>query len=294
MNIQGLGVAMITPLTKEGEIDFQALKEITERQISGGVDFLVVMGTTGESVTLELSEKRKVLDTVLSVNSKRIPIIYGLGGNNTKAVVSELKTFNLEGVSAILSVSPSYNKPTQEGIFQHFKHISEASPVPVMVYNVPGRTASNVTAETCLRIAHELPNVFSVKEASGDLDQIKSIITHAPEGFLIFAGDDGLAIPVIKAGGAGVISVVGNALPKMFSELVTSAMNDEWIKAKELDQLFQPLIPLLFKEGNPAGIKAIMEINGECTSVVRLPLMEASSRLKEELKLQLQSFQTVV
>jgi len=293
MRIKGLGVAIVTPFTPKGELDLQSLESLVENQISSGVDFLVVMGTTGESVTLDPKEKQVILNAVLASASGRVPIVYGLGGNNTKALINEIKDFDFKGISAILSVSPSYNKPTQEGIFQHFKAVSEASPVPVLLYNVPGRTSSNVTAETTLRMANELPNIFGVKEASGDLNQIKEIIMKAPEGFQVFSGDDALALPVIKQGGVGVISVVGNALPKLFSELISSALNGDWVKAEELNELFDPLIPILFKEGNPAGIKALMEIQGNCYSDVRLPLVKATDSLKVELKSLLNMFETV-
>jgi len=293
MVIKGLGVAMVTPFDSNLNVDVQALMHLTEMQIKEGVDFLVVLGTTGESVTLKATEKRKILDTVIKTTRSRVPVVYGMAGNNTMALVEEINTFNFNGVDAILSASPGYNKPTQEGIFQHFKHVAMASPVPVIVYNVPGRTGSNMTANTSLRIAHELPNVYGIKEASGDIVQIKEIINGAPEGFTVFSGDDGLVLPVIKSGGAGVISVIGNALPKPFSDLVNAALNGNWVKAEELNALFKDIIPLLCQEGNPAGVKAILEINKECTSHVRLPLIKASDVLKAQLRKELKALQTV-
>ena len=284
MNLKGLGVAMVTPFKPNGDVNFKDLENLTEDLVQDGADFLVVMGTTGEAATLSSKEKSEVLQTVISVNASRIPVIYGIGGNNTKAVCDELENFNPAGVTAILSASPSYNKPTQEGIFQHYKMLGESSPLPIILYNVPGRTASNVEAKTCLRIANEVSAVEAVKEASGDLNQIRQIIEGAPEGFSVFSGDDALTVPVIKAGGAGIISVVGNALAAPFSELTNGALSGSFNEIKLLETKFQTLIPLLFKEGNPAGIKALMELSQKCSDNVRLPLVSASVNLKEELR----------
>ncbi len=294
MNLKGLGVAMVTPFNPDLSIDFTSLARLTEDLIAGGVDFLVVMGTTGESVTLNKQEKQAALDCVLAASMGRTPVVYGMGGNNTAAVCEELRTFDFEGVSAILSVSPSYNKPTQEGIYQHFKALGEASPLPIILYNVPSRTSSNVEAETCLRIARDVKNVQAVKEASGDMTQINQIMSGAPEGFLVFSGDDGLTVPIMKSGGVGIISVIGNALPDLFSTMVHHAENKDYAKAEELDEVIQPLLPLLFKEGNPAGLKALMEIKNGYSDTVRLPLVAASDSLREELKQALKGISELV
>jgi len=285
MNLKGLGVAMVTPFYEDGEVDYSALRVLTEDLISGGVDFLVVMGTTGEAVTLDKNEKAKILETVINECQNRVPIVYGIGGNNTKIVCEELKSFNPEGVYAILSASPGYNKPTQDGIFRHYEALNNCTPLPIILYNVPGRTASNVEASTCIKIANELSNIQAVKEASGDMEQIRRIINETPEEFLVFSGDDALTLSVMKSGGSGIISVIGNALPSAYSEMVKKASIKVDSEVKEMDNNFQEIIPLLFKEGNPAGVKALMEINGKCTDFVRLPLVSVSNKLKSELKI---------
>jgi len=284
MDLKGLGVAMVTPFDVNGEVDYPSLELLTEDLITGGVDFLVVIGTTGEAATLDRSEKSKILETVIKKCQNRVPIVYGIGGNNTKAVCAELESFTVQGVTAILSASPSYNKPTQEGIFRHYQAINNSTPLPVILYNVPGRTASNVEASTCIRIARELPMIKAVKEASGNMEQIKKIISSTPQDFLTFSGDDALTIPVMEAGGVGVISVIGNALPSTFSEMVTKASESIDSEVRTMDENFQEIIPLLFKEGNPAGVKALMQLNHKCTDYVRLPLVSASHGLKLELK----------
>ncbi len=289
MNIKGLGVAMVTPFDKNLNVDYAGLEQITEFLVAGGVDFLVVMGTTGEAATLTDYEKEKALDHVINANQGKIPVVYGIGGNNTAKVVSDLKAFKNADVSGILSVSPSYNKPTQEGIYRHFQAVGEASDLPVILYNVPGRTASNVTAETCLRIAENVEKVQAVKEASGDMKQIEEIIRNRPQNFKVFSGDDGLTGPVMKAGGEGIISVIGNALPRIFSEYVQLCLNGNFIKAQELYGMISPVIPLLFEQGNPAGVKALMALENNCTPHVRLPLVKADSDLVSRLNQALNS-----
>jgi len=294
MKVKGLGVAMITPFKHDLSIDFDSLGNLTESLVLGGVDFLVVMGTTGEAATLTVEEKQKVLDHVVKTNAGRVPVVYGIGGNNTAAVCEELRSFNNQGVSSILSASPGYNKPTQEGIFQHFKALGESSPLPIILYNVPGRTASNMESKTCIRIASEVPNIVAIKEASGDLNQIEEIIRNAPEGFDVFSGDDGLTIPVMKAGGVGVISVIGNACPDLLSSLVRLCESKEYESAAGIFNVMEEIIPMLFEQGNPAGIKALMELDERCTDKVRLPLVSANQLLKSRLKASLSALSSAV
>ena len=294
MKIKGLGVAMVTPFNNDLSVDFDSLEKLTESLVVGGVDFLVVMGTTGEAATLTIQEKNEVLSHVINTNAGRIPVVYGIGGNNTWAVCEELKSFDTKGVSAILSASPGYNKPTQEGIFQHFKALGEVSPLPIILYNVPGRTGSNVEAETCIRIANEVPNIVAVKEASGDLNQIEEIIRASPKGFEAFSGDDGLTIPVMRAGGIGVISVIGNGCPDVFSSLVHLCESKDYESASQIFASIEEIIPMLFEQGNPAGIKALMELNEMCTDKVRLPLVSANIELKAKLKASLSTMSSAV
>ena len=294
MKIKGLGVAMITPFKNDLSIDFDSLGNLTESLVLGGVDFLVVMGTTGEAATLTVEEKQKVLSHVIKTNAGRVPVVYGIGGNNTAAVCEELRNFKTKGVSSILSASPGYNKPTQEGIFQHFKALGESTPLPIILYNVPGRTASNMEAKTSIRIASEVPNIVAIKEASGDLNQIEEIIRNAPEGFDVFSGDDGLTIPVMKAGGIGVISVIGNACPDLFSSLVRFCESKEYESAAVIFNVMEEIIPMLFEQGNPAGIKALMELHDMCTDKVRLPLVSANQLLKSRFKASLDALSSIV
>jgi len=279
--LKGMGVAMVTPFNDNKEIDFKALENLTEFLIKNKTDYLVVQGTTGESPTLSNDEKLKVLDTVIKINNGRLPIVYGIGGNNTLEVAKQLSSFNVKGVDAFLSVSPYYNKPTQEGIFQHYKTISEHSKLPIILYNVPGRTASNVLAETTLRIANACKNVVAIKEASGDFEQIMDIIQNKPADFLVISGDDALTMPFIAAGGDGVISVVGNGFPKLFSEMVTYGLEGNTAKSKELHYQVLPIIKHLFSEGNPAGIKESLSFLEIMKPNVRLPLVNVSESTKK-------------
>ena len=279
----GTGVALVTPFNKDMSVDIAALQKLTEHCIAGGVDYLVVLGTTAESVTLTKNEKLLVMETVAKVNAGRLPLVVGVGGNNTQAIVDDLKTLNLDEFSAILSVSPYYNKPTQEGIYQHFKAVAKASPIPVILYNVPARTGSNMAAETTLRLAHEVPNIAAIKEASADMVQVNEIIKRKPSGFLVLSGDDFTALPIVLAGGSGVISVLGQGLPKQFSTMINLALNEDADAAYEIHHSLLNGMHLIFEEGNPAGIKSILEILGISNAKVRLPLVEASQLLKTKI-----------
>ena len=286
-DLRGTGVAMVTPFNADGSVDFDGLKKLTEHLVSGGVNYLVVMGTTGESVTLNKEEKREVLESILSVNAGRIPVVLGVGGNNTAEVVSSLKSLDTNGLSAILSVSPAYNKPTQNGIYAHYKAISEASPLPIILYNVPGRTGSNMTAATTLRLAHECDNIIGVKEASGSLDQCTAILKDRPTDFLVISGDDTLSLSIIASGGDGVISVVANALPAEYSELINSSLTSDFETARKRQYELFDLINMLFEEGNPAGVKSVLKMLNICEEHVRLPLVPVSENLRNRLKQEL-------
>ena len=280
---KGLGVAMITPFLENGEIDFDALTRLTNYLIDGNVDYLVVQGTTGESPVLSQDEKMAVLKCVATANNKRVPLVYGLGGNNTQAVAAALKSVDTSIVDGILSVSPYYNKPTQEGIYRHYKVLAESTPLPIILYNVPGRTASNVLPDTTIRIAKDFKNIVAVKEASGNIDQIMDIINRKPEGFLVISGDDGITLPIIAAGGDGVISVVGNAFPHAFSAMVHAAMDNNMAEARRLHYLIFPILPMLFAEGNPGGIKEATAHLGLTSSKLRLPLVNVSENLRTKI-----------
>jgi len=280
---KGTGVALVTPFTEQGSVDFKGLGRLVEHLIKGGVDYLVVQGTTGESPTLTPEEKRSVVDFVVEVNNGRRPVVLGHGGNNTHQILRGFGHFDFTGIDAILSVSPAYNKPTQEGIYQHFKAIAEASPVPVILYNVPPRTGSNMTSETTLRLAHNVKNVVAIKEASGDLAQIGRIIRDRPAQFMVISGDDALVVPHMALGGDGIISVVGNALPGRFSKLVNYALEGNFQGAREVHYNLMDVITLLFAEGNPGGVKAALKILGICGDDVRLPLVKVSAETYNKL-----------
>jgi 4-hydroxy-tetrahydrodipicolinate synthase len=281
--LKGTGVALVTPFTDQGQVDVPALGRIVEHCIDGGVDYLVALGTTAESVTLTKAEKMIVMDTIAHVNADRLPLVIGIGGNNTMAVVQELQILDLSRFSAILSVSPYYNRPTQEGIYQHFKAIAHASPLPIVLYNVPGRTGSNMLPETTVRLARDFPNIVGIKEACGQVSQIMQLIAQRPSGFLVLSGDDLTALPAILAGGEGVISVLAQGYPRAFSEMVQLGRLGDAPSAYRLHYTLQEAMELIFEEGNPAGIKAIFEILGLSGAAVRLPLMEASTGLKGKL-----------
>ncbi len=280
---RGTGVALVTPFKADLSIDENALRAIVNHAIEGGVDYLVVLGTTGESVTLGKTEKQLVMKTVVEENAGRLPLVVGIGGNNTAQLAEEMRNTNLEHFDAILSVSPYYNKPTQEGIYQHFKALAAASPKPIILYNVPGRTASNMLPDTVVRLAEDCQNIVAIKEASADLDQIKEIISTKPEGFQVLAGDDFVALPTVLAGGVGVISVLGQGLPAKFTKMINLGLEGARDEAIALHEALEEGMHLIFEEGNPAGIKAIFEILGLSTAHVRLPLVEASANLKDKI-----------
>ena len=282
--IKGTGVALVTPFNEDKSLDYKGLENLLNHVIDGGIDYLVLMGTTGESVTLSKGEKVAVVDFCKKINNSRIPVVLGIGGNNTMQVVEDIKSANLDGIDAILSVSPAYNKPSQEGIYQHYKMISGNCPLPIIVYNVPGRTASNISAETTVRLANDFENIVAVKEASGDMDQIMKIIKNKPSDFVVLSGDDGLTLPMIHMGAEGVISVIGQSHPKEYSDMVSFGLSGNQEIANQLhNKLYDFYVPL-YAEGNPVGIKACLELLGICKSQVRLPLVEASDAIKNELK----------
>ncbi len=280
---KGTGVALVTPFKQDKSVDFDALERIVNFNIEEGVEYLVVLGTTGEATVLSETEKQAVINCITKVNNKRLPMVLGLGGNNTKEVIEKLATTDLSAFDAILSVSPYYNKPSQEGIYQHFKAVAEASSKPVILYNVPGRTASNMEPETIVRLANDFDNVIGVKEAAGDLVQAMKIIQTAPKDFLVISGDDMIALPMTLAGGAGVISVIGEGLPKEFSEMIRLGLADKGNEAYKIHYKIADAIDLIFEEGNPVGIKALFNKLGLCESTVRLPLVDATDVLVNKI-----------
>ncbi|HEY0669610.1 MAG TPA: 4-hydroxy-tetrahydrodipicolinate synthase [Sphingobacteriaceae bacterium] len=283
----GTGVAIITPFNTDGTVDFEGLRNLINYLIEGGTDYLVSLGTTGEASTLTSEEKKAVWDVTAETVNKRIPLVAGIGGNNTAEVITCFKALSATDFDAILSVSPYYNKPSQEGIYQHYKAISEASPLPLMLYNVPGRTGSNMTAETTLRLAHDFENIIAVKEASGDFDQFNRIIKDKPEDFLFISGDDPITLPLIAMGAAGVISVAGNALPQIVSTMVRMCLDGKFAEALPLHYSLIDITRLMFCEGNPAGVKALLKIMDICGDTIRLPLVNVSSKTYEALTAEL-------
>ncbi|AWA31177.1 4-hydroxy-tetrahydrodipicolinate synthase [Flavobacterium magnum] len=275
----GTGVALVTPFKKDFSVDTEALARIVNHVIAGGVEYLVVLGTTGEPATLTDDEKELVIATVKKANNGRLPLVLGVGGNNTADVVDELKTRDLSPFAAILSVSPYYNKPTQEGIYRHFSAVAEASPVPVILYNVPARTGSNMLPSTIQRLANDHTNIIGVKEAAGDMVQAMKIIQHKPKDFLVISGDDMIALPMVLAGGAGVISVIGEGFPKEFSEMIRLGLQRKTDEAYALHYKIADSIDLIFEQGNPGGIKQIHQAMGLSENTVRLPLVEVNADL---------------
>jgi 4-hydroxy-tetrahydrodipicolinate synthase len=280
---KGTGVALITPFKKDNSIDFDALEKIVNYNIDGGVEYLVILGTTGEATVLSDLEKAEVINCIVKTNNKRLPLVLGVGGNDTATLVNKLKTIDLSEFDAILSVSPYYNKPSQEGIYQHFKTVSEASSKPVILYNVPGRTASNMLPETIVRLANDFDNIIGVKEAAGDLVQAMKIIQDAPNNFLVISGDDMIALPMTLAGGAGVISVIGEGLPKEFSEMIRLGLEGKVKEAFNVHYKIANSIDLIFEEGNPVGIKALFSKLDLCEPTVRLPLVNATNELQNKI-----------
>lgn len=270
---RGLGIALVTPFTPDGQVDYKALKRLVEYQIDNGADFLCILATTGETPCLTQDEKEKITQLVKDVNHGRLPILKGCGGNNTVAVVEELRTADWSGIDGILSVCPYYNKPSQEGLYQHFKAIAEASPLPVVLYNVPGRTGINLKPETTVRLANDCENIVAVKEASGSLEQVDEIIKNKPQRFDVLSGDDALTFSMVASGAAGVISVIGNALPKEFSRMIRLEFQGEYEPARKIHHMFTELYSLLFVDGNPAGVKALLHEMGFIENQLRLPLV---------------------
>ncbi len=280
----GTGVALVTPFNNDFTIDVEALRRIVNFSIDGGVEYLVVLGTTAENATLSADEKELVIATVIEVNGGRLPLVLGVGGNNTLKVVEELRTRDLSAFEAILSVSPYYNKPSQEGIYQHFKAVSEASPIPVILYNVPGRTSSNMLPSTVIRLANDFENVVAIKEAAGDLVQAMQLIKDKPKDFLVISGDDMIALPIVLAGGSGVISVIGQGFPKEFSEMIRLGLNRKVDDAYKIQYLLTNCIDMIFEQGNPAGIKEVFKILGISENVLRLPLVSVDESLSSRLE----------
>lgn len=283
INLEGLGVALVTPFRQDKQIDFEALGRLIDHCIDGGADYLVVLGTTGETPALMDNEKKMIRDFVRQRTEGRIPLVIGHGGNNTQALVDTLAEDNFEGYEAILSVVPFYNKPSQEGIFQHYKAISEASELPVILYNVPGRTGVNMTAETTLRLAKECPNIIGIKEASGNFSQIDTIIKNKPENFQVISGDDAITYPLMTLGAVGVISVIGNAYPKEFGEMVRLCLTGRFKEALPIHHRFTELFGLLFVDGNPAGVKCALNALNLCENILRLPLVPTRVQTNEKI-----------
>jgi 4-hydroxy-tetrahydrodipicolinate synthase len=282
-NLIGTGVAIVTPFDKKGEVDTAALRTIVKHLHQGKVDYIVVLGTTGETATLSKEEKKVVVKTVVEANGKKLPLVLGIGGNNTAEVVASIKETNLKDFEAILSVAPYYNKPNQEGYYQHYKAISEATRKDIILYNVPGRTGSNVTWETQVRIAQDFRNIVATKEASGNMEQIMKIIKNKPKHFMVISGDDNLTLPIIAAGGVGVISVVAQAYPKQYSDMVRFCLAHKFEEAKKLHYSLIDITDQLFADGNPGGIKYALSLLKKCQPFVRLPLAEPSDKVKQTL-----------
>jgi 4-hydroxy-tetrahydrodipicolinate synthase len=280
---RGVGVALVTPFHTDGSIDFESLKKLVQFVSNNGVNYLVALGTTGETPTMSTAEKISVLECITETNAGKLPLVCGIGGSNTSEVIENIKSFPLATVDAILSVSPYYNKPSQEGIFQHFKAISDASPLPIILYNVPGRTGSNMLPATVLRIASACPNVIAIKEASGNIAQNMEIINNKPKNFMVLSGDDDIVLSQIAVGVEGVISVAANAFPKIFSTMVQHALNNDAAAARPLHYSLLPGIGLLFAEGNPVGVKCALSKLGICENNFRLPIVKASADLDKKM-----------
>jgi 4-hydroxy-tetrahydrodipicolinate synthase len=281
----GTGVALVTPFKEDFSIDTEALKRIVNYAIDGGVEYLVILGTTAESATLNKKEKELVIETIVNANNKRLPLVLGLGGNNTLEIVDELKNNDFSNFSAILSVSPYYNKPSQEGIYQHYKAISEASPLPIILYNVPARTASNMLPETVIRLANDFKNIIGIKEAAGDIVQAMKIIKNKPEDFMVISGDDMIALPIVLAGGVGVISVIAQGYPIEFSQMIRFGLQKKVTEAYNIQYKIMDSIEMIFEQGNPSGIKEIFKILGISDNTVRLPLVNVNQNLSERLEI---------
>ena len=288
--LKGMGVAMVTPFLADLSVDVDALKKLVDFQIENGTDYIVALGTTAETPTLNAEERRLVIKTIVNQVKGRVPVIMGIGGNCTTELVYTLKNFDFTGIDAILSVTPYYNKPSQEGLYQHYRALSEASPLPIILYNVPGRTGLNMTAETTLRLANDCKNFIAIKEASGKLDQVAEIINNKPADFQVISGDDGVTLEIIKAGGVGVISVLGNVFPREFSGVVHQALNGNFVQAESLNSAFVETIKLLFADGNPSGAKCMLSKLGYIQNVLRLPLVPVCNNVDYQIDNMLKSF----
>jgi len=284
MYFHGLGVALVTPFTENGAVDFAAVAKIVDNLVEGGVDYILVLGTTGETPTLTTDERKALIRFVRERVAGRVQLMVGVGGNCTRDVVATLRTWNLSGYDAVLSVNPYYNKPNQEGLYQHFKAIADASPLPIMLYNIPGRTGVNMAPETIARLAKDCPNILGVKEASGNLEQMERIKALTPSDFLLISGDDGLTVEVIKRGGVGVISVLANAYPAETKEVVDLALLGNIEEAEHQLKALDGIISALFEEGNPVGIKTALHLKGVCSNTMRLPLVSGSEALQAKMK----------
>lgn len=282
LELKGMGVAMVTPFNASGKIDYSGLEKLT-KHLMAAADFLVVQGTTGESTTLSQEEQFSVLEYILEINKGKLPVVYGLGGNNTALVAEKMREFEFEGISAFLSVSPAYNKPTQEGIYRHYKMLNEHSPLPIIVYNVPGRTGSNILPSTIARLAKECDNIQGIKEAAGNIEQSMELMRLCPDDFLMLSGDDSLVLPFMACGGHGIISVIGNAYPKEFTALVKFAAENNFAEARKINNQLMEAIRHIFMEGNPGGIKELLKHLGICESHLRLPLAPVSEDLSKKL-----------
>lgn len=291
-DFRGTGVAMITPFNAAGQIDYGVLSSLVESYIQSGIDFLVVLGTTAETVTLSQEEQIKVIRKVAEINAGRLPLMLGKGGNNTHALVNDLNTTDFSGYSAILSVCPYYNRPNQEGIYQHFSAVAEASPLPVMLYNVPARTGTSIENDTVIRLAHAYDNIFGIKDATGDINAGSALIEALPNDFLVSSGEDLTALDLVSRGGAGAISVIAGAFPKQFSQMINLAHRKDLSTAKQIEKDLLPFIDLIFREGNPTGLKALLALQGKSENYLRLPLVQASQILKEQIIAHLETLKT--
>lgn len=280
----GMGVALVTPFKSDFSVDYEALERLVKFQLDNGTDYLVVLGTTGENPTLTENEKKRIIETVVRVNAGKLPIVLGIGGNNTMAIVEQIKQTDFSHIDAILSVAPYYNKPSQEGIYQHYSAIAQCTNMPIILYNVPGRTGVNISAETTLRLANTHSNIVAIKEASGNFKQIDDIIKNKPENFMVISGDDGITFPLITLGAVGVISVVGNAYPREFGRMVRLALRGDLEGARAIHYKFVEMIDLLFVDGNPAGVKSILSCMGLINNVLRLPLVPTTTNTHDKLE----------
>ena len=285
--ISGTGVALITPFNEDKTIDYTSLDKLINKVIEGGIDFLVVLGTTGEATSINESEKKELINFIVKLNNKRLPLVLGIGGNNTNKLIKEINNTDLSDFDAILSVTPYYNKPSQNGLYHHYAEISKSSPIPIILYNVPSRTGVNMSPEITIQLANDFKNIISIKEASGDINQIKYILKNKPKNFDVLSGDDGLTLEIIQNGGAGVISVIGQSNPEEFSSLVKFALNGKLSDAKLIHDKLYGLYHYLYSEVNPSGVKAFLSLQGVCKNYLRLPLVPISSELFNDFKIYL-------